>query len=139
MPSPDRPSGDLDAYGVLADHPKLPECQHLHFLQMAREKLCKAHLYNIGSAQPGALDSSHAYVEKQLPVILRIQYDREHRKKRGRDASGPRGSVRWRGRSNCSPRPSMTVAAGRTTANTPGKPGARWLCRRSTVSMGYRC
>ena len=77
---------DLDARDVLAAEPSLPECQRLHFLQMACEKLCKAHLYESGSARLGVLETSHAYIAKHLPGILRAQHDREHAKQRGYSA-----------------------------------------------------
>jgi len=50
----------------------IPECHKLQFLQMACEKLVKAHLCGSG-ADPGALQSSHAYFSKTLPVVLRQQ------------------------------------------------------------------
>jgi hypothetical protein len=62
---------DLDAW----DHLQaltLPECQRLHFLQMACEKLAKAHLCKAGT-RPDSLQASHAYIAGNLPVILRHQ------------------------------------------------------------------
>jgi hypothetical protein len=64
---------DLDAYDALCTMAELPECQRLHFLQMACEKLCKAHLCQSGS-DPVDLRSSHAYVGRVLPVVVRQQF-----------------------------------------------------------------
>lgn len=50
----------------------MPACQQLHFLQMACEKICKAHLCGEGT-DPAALAASHAYIAKTLPVIARQQ------------------------------------------------------------------
>ena len=48
----------------------VPECHKLQFLQMACEKLVKAHLCSEGS-DPADLQASHAYVARTLPVVLR--------------------------------------------------------------------
>ncbi len=50
----------------------IPECHKLQFLQMACEKLVKAHLCGSGT-DPAALQTSHAYVSKTLPLVLRQQ------------------------------------------------------------------
>jgi hypothetical protein len=47
-----------------------PKCHKLHFLQMACEKLAKAHLCN-GRSDPLKLQASHAHVRKTLPRIAR--------------------------------------------------------------------
>lgn len=44
------------------------ECHKLQFLQMACEKLVKAHLCGEGS-NPIGLQTSHAYVASALPVV----------------------------------------------------------------------
>ena len=49
----------------------VPECHKLQFLQMACEKLVKAHLR--GRTDPADLQASHAYVAGTLPVVLRQQ------------------------------------------------------------------
>jgi hypothetical protein len=49
-----------------------PECHKLQFLQMACEKLVKAHLC-VEGANPADLQASHAYVARTLPVVLRQQ------------------------------------------------------------------
>ena len=48
----------------------VPECHKLQFLQMACEKLVKAHLC-AGRTDPADLQASHAYVAGTLPVVLR--------------------------------------------------------------------
>lgn len=67
---------DLEARETLLRNDKLPECHQLHFLQMACEKLCKAHLI-AGGADARELQKSHAYVAKQLPIIVRLLLARE--------------------------------------------------------------
>lgn len=48
------------------------ECHKLMLLQMACEKLCKAHLVLSGTS-PSTLQSSHAYVANPLPIVIRQQ------------------------------------------------------------------
>jgi len=67
---------DLDARDVLARQPDLPQCHQLHFVQMACEKLAKAHLI-AGGNDPHALQGSHAYIAKQLPMIANAFLARE--------------------------------------------------------------
>ena len=57
-------------YRTFELHQKLsiPECHKLQFLQMAYEKLVKAHPCREG--EPTALQASHAYVSKNLPMVL---------------------------------------------------------------------
>ncbi|MHB1426357.1 MAG: hypothetical protein ACYC3I_24605 [Gemmataceae bacterium] len=50
----------------------VPQCHKLQFLQMACEKLVKAHLCGEGT-DPGSLQQSHAYIAATLPVVLRQQ------------------------------------------------------------------
>ena len=64
---------DMNARDVLLADAALPPCQQLHFLQMACEKMCKAHLCASGSS-PGDVQSSHGYIATVLPVIFRIQF-----------------------------------------------------------------
>jgi hypothetical protein len=47
------------------------ECHRLLFLQMACEKLCKAYLLKYAVFAPSEVQSSHAFVRKHLPTILR--------------------------------------------------------------------
>jgi hypothetical protein len=63
---------DFNGWNALHADSPLPECQKLHFLQMACEKLCKAYLCKAGS-DPLVLQTSHAYTAKNLPIILRQQ------------------------------------------------------------------
>lgn len=67
-------AADFDRYGRLeaADPGSDPvePCHRLHFLQMACEKLVKAHLHGVGSVSD-AVRRSHAYVAGTLPVVLR--------------------------------------------------------------------
>ena len=58
---------DSSAYEVLRDSPHLPPCQSLHFLQMAREKLCQAYLCS-RKVDPRFLQTSHGLVADNLPV-----------------------------------------------------------------------
>jgi len=70
---------DLLAREKLLEHPEVPDCQQLHFLQMACEKLCKAYLCGQG-VDPQTLQSSHAYISRPLPIIARQQFAQEARK-----------------------------------------------------------
>src|SRR5437867_2388764 len=62
----------------LARDSSIPVCQTLHLLQMACEKLCKAHLCYAGSKLDD-LQSSHGYVAKTLPVIALQEFSRQGR------------------------------------------------------------
>ncbi len=57
---------DLDARELLTDAAK---CHRVHYLQMAAEKVCKAFL--IVQNGRGAIDNSHALIERSLPAIAR--------------------------------------------------------------------
>jgi hypothetical protein len=48
------------------------KCHRLHFLQMAAEKVCKAHL--AAASGHDNLRKSHAYVSDTLPTIARVYY-----------------------------------------------------------------
>jgi hypothetical protein len=68
---------DFDAWNALQLKPPagttpLPRCQKLHFLQMACEKLAKAHLLK-GRMKVSDLEKSHAYIAKHLPTIVSRQ------------------------------------------------------------------
>jgi hypothetical protein len=69
-------ASDLDARDWLLQKQQLPRCHELHFLQMACEKLCKAHLMTRPGADPLSLQKSHAYIAKNLPVIAREYFAR---------------------------------------------------------------
>ncbi len=60
---------DLDAREKLANA-GADKCHRLHFLQMAAEKACKAHLHQ----NDNMVRKSHAYVARNLPVIARHFY-----------------------------------------------------------------
>jgi len=62
---------DLDAREKLA-LAGAHKCHRLHFLQMAAEKVCKAHLTTINGHS--RVRKTHAYVAKVLPVIARKLY-----------------------------------------------------------------
>lgn len=64
---------DLQARQRLLEHPKIPECQQLHFLQMACEKVCKSYLCGLGS-DPQSLQGSHAYIARVLPIVARQRF-----------------------------------------------------------------
>jgi hypothetical protein len=64
---------DLDAREKLADA-NAKKCHRLHFLQMAAEKTCKAHLtWENGH---DTVRKSHAYVARVFPIIARVFYPR---------------------------------------------------------------
>jgi hypothetical protein len=63
---------DFQTFLVLQEIGSVPQCHKLQFLQMACEKLVKAHLIN-GGADPFTLQSSHSRVTGTLPVIIRQQ------------------------------------------------------------------
>lgn len=61
-------AADIDTYERLKVSPA-PACHQLQFLQMACEKLVKAHLCMDGT-DPVDLQRSHAYIRTTLPVVL---------------------------------------------------------------------
>jgi len=63
---------DFETWEILQDCPDVAKCHKLQFLQMACEKLAKAHLYDAGS-QPA---KSHAYFGKNFPKIAEYYYAR---------------------------------------------------------------
>lgn len=64
---------DLAARDALLSHSEVKVCQQLHFLQMAAEKVSKAHRC-FGGEDPGRLQFSHAYAAKVLPLIARAKF-----------------------------------------------------------------
>jgi hypothetical protein len=60
---------DLDAREKLA-LAGAHKCHRLHFLQMAAEKVCKAHLTSANGHEN--VRKTHAYIEKNLPIIARL-------------------------------------------------------------------
>ena len=63
---------DFATYLELQGNSSIPQCHKLQFLQMACEKLVKAHLI-AGGTDPKTLQTSHAYVAGTLPVVIRQQ------------------------------------------------------------------
>jgi hypothetical protein len=64
---------DFRTFMTLQQHlPSVPECHKLQFLQMACEKLVKAHLCG-DKTDPASLQKRHAFVATGLPVVLRQQ------------------------------------------------------------------
>ena len=60
---------DFAARDRLLEHGDLPQCHQLHYLQMAMEKVAKAH-YMARGDDPGALQRSHGYIAKAIPIIV---------------------------------------------------------------------
>ncbi len=63
---------DFKTWEVLQSQRAVPKCHGLLFLQMACEKLCKAHLIAEG-ARSETLQTSHGYIAKPLPVVIKRQ------------------------------------------------------------------
>jgi hypothetical protein len=63
---------DFRAWELLGEHPQalVAECHRLQFLQMACEKICKAHLLD-QTAPLDRLTQSHGYIAKPLPALIR--------------------------------------------------------------------
>jgi hypothetical protein len=71
---------DFVAWELYEKHPEAvaAECHKLHFLQMACEKLCKAHLIQRGTP-PRDLQGSHGYIANPLRIVIREQMRRMRR------------------------------------------------------------
>jgi hypothetical protein len=71
---------DYETWDRLRRDGRSPECHQLYFLQMASEKLGKAHSLQKSRSNVGELldklTSSHLYIAKPLPIIAREQYSR---------------------------------------------------------------
>jgi len=63
---------DFKMFQSLECDSSVQECHKLQFLQMACEKLVKAHLCTEGQ-NPASLQTRHAFIKAHLPVILRQQ------------------------------------------------------------------
>jgi hypothetical protein len=63
---------DFKAWELYEQHPEAvaAECHKLLFLQMACEKLCKAHLIQAGTS-PEFLQASHGYIANPLPIVIK--------------------------------------------------------------------
>lgn len=66
---------DLNVREVLVSA-NAEKCHRLHFLQMAAEKICKAHVIMVDGYD--SLKKTHAYVKAVLPVIARQFYAHEN-------------------------------------------------------------
>ncbi|MCX5672129.1 MAG: hypothetical protein NTU94_12495 [Planctomycetota bacterium] len=69
---------DLETLDLLSRQPvdAVPKCHRLQFLQMACEKLVKAHLLDIGTYTPDRL-RIHTVTAKHLPPIMNEYYRRQ--------------------------------------------------------------
>jgi hypothetical protein len=63
---------DYNAWAAIQNNEAVCVCHQMLLLQMACEKLCKAHLIQ-GGTPPGTVQTSHGYVAKPLPVVIRDQ------------------------------------------------------------------
>jgi hypothetical protein len=61
---------DFCTWELLQGDAAVPQCHKLLFLQMACEKLCKAHLIATGTPAE-KVQSSHGYIAKPLPVVIK--------------------------------------------------------------------
>jgi hypothetical protein len=75
---------DFKAWELYEKHPEAvaAECHRLLFLQMASEKLCKAHLIR-GGTPPENLQTSHGYIANPLPIIMQEPMRRMRRNLHG--------------------------------------------------------
>lgn len=64
---------DFRMYQTLEGDPRIEVCHRLQFLQMACEKLVKATMCSAGEDPLGDIQTSHAYVKRHLPTILRAE------------------------------------------------------------------
>ena len=62
-------AADLNTFDLMQGL-DVPECHRLQFLQMACEKLVKAHLCGAKTA-PESIQASHAYIARNLPKVLK--------------------------------------------------------------------
>jgi hypothetical protein len=65
---------DFRAWELYEKHPEAvaAHCHKMQFLQMACEKLCKAHLIASGT-DAESLQTSHGYIAKPLPNVIKDQ------------------------------------------------------------------
>jgi hypothetical protein len=61
---------DFKTFQDLQGNKAVPQCHKLLFLQMACEKLCKAHLI-LGGSNRDLLQTSHGYIAGPLPTIIK--------------------------------------------------------------------
>ena len=133
-----RARADFEIFLRLGRVEGVPRCHHLHFLQMACEKLAKAHRFRAGSATPDHLLSSHAQIQYALPQIARAVFDRFDPPGPGRKRRDRKPAIRTL--KNIAARldrlaPSVTDgAAGRPIANTRGWPEESSWSPPNTIS-----
>lgn len=60
---------DFETRDLLLQQPGLPQCHQLHYLQMALEKVAKAHYMARGDS-PAVLQRSHGYIAKGIKIIV---------------------------------------------------------------------
>jgi hypothetical protein len=66
---------DFRTWEALQIRSDVAACHKLLFLQMACEKLCKAHLIQAGTSA-SQVQASHGYIANPLPVVIRQQIAR---------------------------------------------------------------
>ena len=74
---------DFRAWQALEENEDVHPCHRMLFLQMACEKLCKARLIG-GGTPPEDLQTSHGYVAKPLPVVIRAELEFREKNLRAR-------------------------------------------------------
>src|SRR6185312_13020935 len=64
---------DFRGWELFEQHPQAvaAPCHKLLFLQMACEKLCKAYLLRANICSPATVQTSHGFIAKHLPMIVR--------------------------------------------------------------------
>ena len=72
---------------------EVPFCHQLQFLQMACEKLCKAHLYLRGTSQM-SVKKSHKCIATHLPIIAKEFLARDRVEKKPRNDGYPMTQIR---------------------------------------------
>ena len=112
---------DFESHVILMNYdPPVVTCQHLHFLQMACEKLCKAHYYSNTGPIPKDISSSHAHVASRLPIIIRDMLNRDPAVPNGTRSVILRGARDFSREIELFALLSMLTGRGWTTANTLG-------------------
>lgn len=66
---------DFATWQALEKIPETPICHRMLFLQMTCEKICKAMLIRYDQLPSATLQSSHGYIAKHLPTLIRRQLE----------------------------------------------------------------
>jgi hypothetical protein len=66
---------DFESWLRVKDDSTIHECHKLQYLQMACEKLCKAHRID-GGTDPSEVQSSHAFIANPLPQVIAAEITR---------------------------------------------------------------